>query len=173
MKCPLGISSFLKEISGLSILLFSSISLHCLLAKALLPFLALLWNSAFSWVYLSPSPFPFASLFSSVCKISTPQISTLPSYISFPWGWFWSPPPVQCYALQVNSLPAEPQGKPKNIGVSSLSLLHWIFLTQESHWGLQHYRQILYQLSYQGSPDSFSIYVLSIYGDILFFCTVW
>ena len=121
MKCPLGISSFLKEISGLSILLFSSISLHCLLAKALLPFLALLWNSAFSWVYLSPSPFPFASLFSSVCKISTPQISTLPSYISFPWGWFWSPPPVQCYALQVDSLPAEPQGKPRNSGMGSLT----------------------------------------------------
>ena len=51
----------------------------------------------------------------------------------------------------VNSLPAEPQGKPKNTGVGSLSLLQWIFPTQESNWGLQHCRQILYQLSYQGS----------------------
>ena len=34
-------------------------------------------------------------------------------------------------ALQADSLPAEPQGKPKNTGVSSLSLLQWIFLTQE------------------------------------------
>ena len=144
MKCPLGISSFLKEISGLSILLFSSISLHCLLAKALLPFLALLWNSAFSWVYLSPSPFPFASLFSSVCKISTPQISTLPSYISFPWGWFWSPPPVQCYALQVDSLPAEPQGKPRNSGMGSLTLLQRIFLTQELNRSLLRSRHILH-----------------------------
>ena len=33
-------------------------------------------------------------------------------------------------ALQVDSLPAEPQGKPKNSGVGSLSLLQWIFLTQ-------------------------------------------
>ena len=33
--------------------------------------------------------------------------------------------------LQANSLPAEPQGKPKNNGVGSLSLLQWIFLTQE------------------------------------------
>ena len=33
-------------------------------------------------------------------------------------------------ALQVDSLPAEPQGKPKNTGVGSLSLLQWIFLTQ-------------------------------------------
>ena len=32
------------------------------------------------------------------------------------------------------------------------SLLQWIFLTQESNWGLLHCRQILYQLSYQGSP---------------------
>ena len=35
--------------------------------------------------------------------------------------------------LQANSLPAEPQGKPKNTGVGSLSLLQWIFLTQESN----------------------------------------
>ena len=48
-------------------------------------------------------------------------------------------------------LPAEPQGKPKNTGMSSLSLLQWIFLTWESNQGLLHCRQILYQLSYQGS----------------------
>ena len=34
-------------------------------------------------------------------------------------------------ALQVDSLPAEPQGKPKNTGVGSLSLLQLIFLTQK------------------------------------------
>ena len=54
-------------------------------------------------------------------------------------------------ALQADSLPAEPQGKPKNIGVSGLSLHQWIFPTQESNWGLSHCRWILYQLSYQGS----------------------
>ena len=54
--------------------------------------------------------------------------------------------------LQVDSLPAEPQRKPKNTGVGSLSLLQGIFLTQESKWGLQHCRQILYQLSYHGRP---------------------
>ena len=47
--------------------------------------------------------------------------------------------------------PAEPQGKPKNTGVGSLSLLQKIFLTQESNWGLLHCRWILYQLNYQGS----------------------
>ena len=53
-------------------------------------------------------------------------------------------------ALQADSLPAEPQGKPKNTGVGSLSLLQGIFPTQESKRGLLHCRQILYQLSYQG-----------------------
>ena len=52
--------------------------------------------------------------------------------------------------LQADSLPAEPQGKPKNTGVSSLSLLQWIFPTQESNQGLLHCRQILYELIYQG-----------------------
>ena len=32
-------------------------------------------------------------------------------------------------ALQADSSPTEPQGKPKNTGVHSLSLLQWIFLT--------------------------------------------
>ena len=55
-------------------------------------------------------------------------------------------------ALPVDSLPAEPPGKPKNTGMGSLSLLQQIFLTQDSNRGLRHCRQILYQLSYQGSP---------------------
>ena len=55
-------------------------------------------------------------------------------------------------SLQVDSLPAELPGKPKNTGEVGLSLLQGIFLTQESNWDLLHCRQILYQLSYQGSP---------------------
>ena len=51
-------------------------------------------------------------------------------------------------SLQADSLPAKPQGKPKNTGVSSLSIIQWIFLTQESNRGLLHCREILYQLSY-------------------------
>ena len=56
-------------------------------------------------------------------------------------------------ALQADSLPAEPQGKPKNPGVGSLSLLQWIFLTQELNLALLHCNQVLYQLSYQGSTS--------------------
>ena len=50
--------------------------------------------------------------------------------------------------LQMESLPAEPPGKPKNTGVDSLTLLQWIFVTQELNQNLLHCRQILYQLSY-------------------------
>ena len=39
----------------------------------------------------------------------------------------------------------EPGGLPS---MGSLSLLQWIFLTQESNWGFLHCRQILHQLSY-------------------------
>ena len=55
--------------------------------------------------------------------------------------------------MQADSLPAEPQGKPKNTGVGSLSLLQGIFITQVLNQSLLHYRWILYQLSYQGSPE--------------------
>ena len=40
--------------------------------------------------------------------------------------------------------------------MGSLSLLQWIFPTQEYNWGLLLYRQILYQLSYQGSPINYA-----------------
>ena len=53
--------------------------------------------------------------------------------------------------LQVDSLPAEAWGKPRNTGAGSLSLLQRIFLTQESNQGLLHCRWVLYQVSYQGS----------------------
>ena len=54
-------------------------------------------------------------------------------------------------ALQSDSLPAEPQGKPKNIGVGRLPILQQISQTQELNQGLLHCRRIPYQLSYQAS----------------------
>ena len=53
---------------------------------------------------------------------------------------------------QADSLPSEPPGKPKNTRMGGLFLLHGIFPIQELNQGLLHGRQILYQLSYQGSP---------------------
>ena len=60
-------------------------------------------------------------------------------------------------ALQADSLPAELQGKSKNTGVGSLSLLQQIFPTQGLNRGLLHCRWILYQLSYEGSPVAYII----------------
>ena len=77
------------------------------------------------------------------------------------WGGLPCPPPGdlpnpgtehKSPTLQVDSLPSEPPEKPKDTGVGSLSLLQGIFLTQESNQVLLHCRQILYQLSHQGSP---------------------
>ena len=55
--------------------------------------------------------------------------------------------------LQADSFLSEPPGKPKNTVVGSVSLCQGIFLTQESNQGLLHFRRILYQLSYEGSPQ--------------------
>ena len=63
---PLVSLIFLKGFLVLPTLSFSSIRLHWSLRKAFLYFFATLWNPAFSWVYLSLSPLPFASLLFSV-----------------------------------------------------------------------------------------------------------
>ena len=63
--------------------------------------------------------------------------------------------------MQVDSLPDEPQGKSKNTGVGSLSLLQGIFPIQESNQGLLHFKWILYKLSYQGSPKTNWAYLVA------------
>ena len=86
---------FLKRSLDFPILLLSSISLHWSLRKVFLSLLAILWNSAFKWVYVSFSPLPLTSLqFTATCKVSSDN--HLPFCISFPWGWCWSLPSVQC-----------------------------------------------------------------------------
>ena len=75
-------------------------------------------------------------------------------WVAFPFSRGSSQPADQPSSpkFKVVSLPAEPQGKPKNTGVGSLSFLRSIFPTQGSNPGLPHCRQILYQLSHKGSP---------------------
>ena len=85
-------------------------------------------------------------------------------WVAFPFSRDLPNPGIEprLATLQVDSLPAEPQGKPKNTGVGSLSLPQGIFPTQESNQALLHCRWLLYQLSYQGSPkESESCSVLS------------
>ena len=75
-------------------LLFSSSYSHCSLKKAVLSLLAVLWNSAFSWIYLSLSPLLFTSLLSSaICKaFSDNRFAFL---LFFSLGWFCLLLPVQ------------------------------------------------------------------------------
>ena len=72
MKCSLGISNFLEEISSLS---HSIIFLYFFALIAEEGFLIspwFFWNSAFKWVYLSLSSLPLASLlFSAIFKASS------------------------------------------------------------------------------------------------------
>ena len=49
----------------------------------------------------------------------------------------------------------------QNTGVGNLSLLQQIFPTQGTNPGLPHCRQILYQLSYQGSWATWEVPILS------------
>ena len=77
-------------------------------------------------------------------------------WVAFPFSRDLPNPGIEPRSLASQAdffLPAEPQGKRKNTGVGSLSLPQRSFLTQKLNWCLLHCRQILYQLSYQGSPD--------------------
>ena len=109
---------FLKRALVFPILLFSFISLHWLLRKSFLSHLAILWNSAFEWVYLSFSPLPFPSLlFIAVSKASSDNHFAF--FIFFPWGWSWSLPPVQYH-------------EPLSIDLQALclsDLIPWIYLS--------------------------------------------
>ena len=83
---------FLKRSLVFPILLFSSISLHWWLRKAFLSLHAILWNSAFEWVYLSFSPLLFAFLLFTAILF---KVSSENHMLTTVWGhplhlqWFW------------------------------------------------------------------------------------
>ena len=112
----------------------------------------------------------FCAVFSlSIMSNSLRPHGLLPVRLLCPWGFSMQdycsglprPPPGdlpnpgiehRTSALQADSLPSEPSRKPKNTGEGSLSLLQGNFPTQKLNRGFLHFKQILYQLSYQGSP---------------------
>ena len=72
---------------------FSSISLHWSLSKAFLSLLAILWNPAFKWEYLSFSPLLFTSLlFTDI--IRPPQSAIFP--------FRFHPPPLRMVLIPVS-----------------------------------------------------------------------
>ena len=70
---------------------------------------------------------------------NSPGLNTGVSSLSLLQGIF-SRPGIEARSpsLQEDSLPAEPQGKPKNTAVGSRSVLQGIFPTQEAKQGLLH-----------------------------------
>ena len=64
---------FLKQSLVFPILLFSSVSFHWSPRKAFISLLAILWNSAFKWVYFFLFSFAFHVFFfsSAICKASS------------------------------------------------------------------------------------------------------
>ena len=96
-------------------------------------------------------------LFPTLCNpITVHRIlqATILEWVDFSFSRGSSQPRDQTQVSHIAGgfLPAEPQGKPKNTGVGSLSLLQQIFLSQESNQGLLHCRWIFNQLNYEGSP---------------------
>ena len=96
MKCSLGISNFLEEISSLSHSIFSPLFL-CIDRWGRLSYLSLLFfGTLYSGGYIFPFLLCFSLLFFSQLFVRPPQTVILLFFISFPWGWFWSLFPVQC-----------------------------------------------------------------------------
>ena len=72
MKCSLGVSNFLEEISSLSHSIVFLYFFALIPEEGFLISLAILWNSAFNWVCISFSPLLFTSLlFTAICKSSS------------------------------------------------------------------------------------------------------
>ena len=86
---------FLKRSLVFPILLFHLFL--CIVYLGSLSFLPLLFfGTLHSDRYIFPFRLPFASLLFSVISKSFSD-NHFAIYTSFPWGWFWSLPPVQCY----------------------------------------------------------------------------
>ena len=106
-----------------------------------------------------------AVLNNSVISNSLRPHGLQPARLLCPWGFsrqeYWSGLPCsplgdlpnpgiepRSFALQVNSLPSEPPGKPKDTAMGIPS--QGVFLTQELNWRFMHCSRNLYQLSSQG-----------------------
>ena len=112
------ISFSMKRSLVFPILLFSSIFLHWPLRKAFLSLLAILWNSALKWVYLSLSTLSLAPpVFSSTCKAASGN------HFAFLYFFF----------LRMVLIPVSWQSqKPQSIVLQALSLsdlILWIYLS--------------------------------------------
>ena len=95
MKCFFDSSNFLEEISSLSpsVVFFYFFALFIEEGLLISPCYSLELCIQFG----VPFPFSLAFGFSSFLFLRPPQTTTLTSYISFSFRWFWPVPPVQYY----------------------------------------------------------------------------
>ena len=130
------------------------------------------WNRI-SWGYLQQSPITtnqglFTSLILRKLKVKVTQLCpTLCDYmdilqarilewVAFPF-FRGSPQPrdqTQVFCIAGGFFTSWATREAKNTGVGRLSLLQRIFPTQELNLGLLYCKRLLYQLNYQGSPES-------------------
>ena len=118
MKCSLGISNYLDEISSLS---YSIVFLYffALITEEGFLLSLLFFGTLHSDGYIFPFLLCLLLLFFSQLFVRPPQTTILLFSISSSWEWFWLPLPVQYY-------------EPLSIGLQALSLwdlTSWIFLS--------------------------------------------
>ena len=95
MKCSLGISHFLEEISSLAHSIFCLPLFLCIDHWGRLSYLSLLFfGTLHSDAYIFPFLLCFLLLFFSQLFVRPPQTTILLFCISSPWGWSWSLSPV-------------------------------------------------------------------------------
>ena len=120
----------LKEISNLShsiafLYLFIYLFIFCTVHLRRTSYLSLLFSGTLHSVgFIFPILLCLSILFFSQLFIRPPQTTTLPCYLSFSWGWFWSPPPTHHY-------------EPLSIVLQALCLpvlVPWIYTMTK--WGL-------------------------------------
>ena len=98
MKCSLDISNFLEVIFSLSQYIVFLYFIALFIEEGLL--LSLLFSGTLHSVgYIFPFLICFFLLFFPQSFVKPPQTTISPSCVSFPWGWFWSSPPIRCYEL--------------------------------------------------------------------------
>ena len=113
MKCSVGISNFLEEISSLS----HSVVFLCFFA--LIAEEGFLISSCYSLELciqmLIPFLFSFTFRFFSQLYVRPPQTAILLFCISFPRGWSWSLSPVQCHEVHSSSGTLSIRSSPLNL----------------------------------------------------------
>ena len=96
MKCSPDLSNFLEEISSFPFYCF--LLLLCIVHLRRPSYLLWLFSGTLDSIGCIIPFLPCLSLlFFPQLFVKPSQTTTLPSCISFSWGWFWSLPSIQCY----------------------------------------------------------------------------